>query len=387
MNRVYTQTAQGHQWLRRYWGRRPRLACILGFTETGLIPGISAAGTTPEQRRTTAIADAEFLYHGALASPQNPLPPLVQGVSPVLISRAVIAALRLPVLLFNAGLPQAPPVPHIDLAGVPAACLSTGQALPQSVVVSLFNLGISWGRRLSQEADSDYLIIGECVVGGTSTALALLVGLGFPVWGQICSSHATCNHEQKQTLVRQGLSHWSAQATATSRIDPLTIVAAVGDPMQAVAAGMAIAASCHGGVMLAGGTQMLAVYALVRAIAQYQRLSWQPQRIVVGTTRWVTDDPTCDAVGVAQQVGDVPLIATQLSFATAKYPPLRQYEAGFVKEGVAAGGCAIAASLYQNWQQAELLHAIETLYEQTLDRQRMTRAARAVSFSKNVGNS
>ena len=59
MNRVYTQTVQGQRWLRRYRGHRPRLACVLGFTETGLVPGISAAGATPEDRRFTAIADAE----------------------------------------------------------------------------------------------------------------------------------------------------------------------------------------------------------------------------------------------------------------------------------------------------------------------------------------
>lgn len=369
MNRVYTQTTQGYGWLRRYWGRRPRLACILGFTETGLIPGISAAGATPDHRRLTAIADAEFLFRGAIAAPHYPLPPLVEGVSPVLISRAIVAALRLPVLLFNAGLPLPPPVPYIDLGGQPAACLSTGCAMPLAVVTALLHLGLCWGHRLGHESGSEYLMVGECVVGGTTTALAVLLGLGFPVGGQVSSSHATCNHAQKQSLVQRGLDQWAARSSVDDVLDPLTVVAAVGDPMQVVAAGMAIAASCHGGVMLAGGTQMLAVYALARAIAQHQRRSWYPERIVVGTTRWVAEDPTCNTVAVAQRVGDVPLIATQLSFANANYPPLRQYEAGFVKEGVAAGGCAIAAALYQNWQQPQLLSVIEALYEQTLQQQ------------------
>jgi hypothetical protein len=34
-----------------------------------------------------------------------------------------------------------------------------------------------------------------------------------------------------------------------------------------------------------------------------------------------------------------------------------------VKEGVGAGGCAIAASLYHGWGQPELLQAIEDLAE------------------------
>jgi hypothetical protein len=50
--------------------------------------------------------------------------------------------------------------------------------------------------------------------------------------------------------------------------DPFKLVAAVGDPMQIAAAGMAIAASRRCGVLLAGGTQMLAVYALAQALAK-----------------------------------------------------------------------------------------------------------------------
>jgi NaMN:DMB phosphoribosyltransferase len=60
----------------------------------------------------------------------------------------------------------------------------------------------------------------------------------------------------------------------------------------------------------------------------------------------------------------VPLIATQLSFAQSRYSALQFYEKGFVKEGVGAGGAAIAASLYQNWTQEALLNQIETLLDQ-----------------------
>ncbi|NET54257.1 MAG: TIGR00303 family protein, partial [Merismopedia sp. SIO2A8] len=64
MIRVYTQRRQGHQWLQQYQKCPPVIACILGFTATGLIPGISAAGATPSARQYTAIADAEFLVKG-----------------------------------------------------------------------------------------------------------------------------------------------------------------------------------------------------------------------------------------------------------------------------------------------------------------------------------
>ena len=515
MIQVYTQLSQGHQWLQQYQGRRPILACILGFTATALIPSISAAGATPEDRKYTAIADAEFLVNGVTPQPRYPLPPLVAGASPVLISRAVVEAFDLPVYLFNAGLPQPPAVFAIDLGGVPAKCLTTGDALPLSTVKHLFEQGLKWGHQLAEVAADGYLMISECVVGGTTTALSLLTGLGIDAAGKVNSSHPSCNHAQKWEIVHKGLQRTGlgseevkdnpkSKIQNPKLIDPFRLVAAVGDPMQIVAAGMAIAAAQNCGVLLAGGTQMLAVYALARALSQldtsvlqsdadlaaqssptqkgigdreqelnvsqshglnvsqshglnvsqshglnvsqshglnvsklkvessnlqpanlqpanlqpanlqpanlrpnnlqpanlqpanlqpanlqpanlqpnnlqpanlqpnnlqpslqspFSPLIWQPQRIVVGTTRWVAEDPTGDTVGLARDIGGVPLLATQLSFATSRYPQLQAYEQGYVKEGVGAGGCAIAAHLYKGWSSVQLLQAIEALVE------------------------
>lgn len=370
MLQVYTQSAPGHQWLARHQDRLPGFACVLGFTETGLLPGISAAGATPESRRYTAIADAEFLINGPQLCPHYPLPLLTQGASPVLISRAVVEQLNIPVWILNAGLPQPPPVPCIDLGGQLAQCLSTSAALPLSMVEKLLQQGLDWGNRLAAEVPDRYLILGECVVGGTTTALAILTGLGIPSDGKVNSSHPICNHVQKQQLVEVGLSQAVGQLPDSPKTvpNPLHLVAAVGDPMQIVVAGMAIAASNHCGVLLAGGTQMLAVYALARAIAASASLAWQPHQVVVGTTRWVVEDPSGDTIGLAHAVGSVPLIATQLSFAASRYSQLQAYEQGYVKEGVGAGGCAIAAHLYRGWGQKQLLGAIEALADRCLER-------------------
>ncbi|MBD0269696.1 MAG: TIGR00303 family protein [Cyanobacteria bacterium Co-bin8] len=331
---------------------------MLGFTETGLIPGISAAGATPADRRYTALADAEFLLRGPQPAPRFSLPPLLAGASPTFISRAIVADLDLPVTLFNAGLPQAPSVPYIDLEGLPAQCLSSGRALPLATVRHLWQLGLAWGEKLAA-ATEGYLMLGECVVGGTTTALAVLLGLGIAAEGRVNSSHPTCNHAQKRLLVQAGLAQ-AELATASERANPLFWVAAVGDPMQPVVAGMALAASRTTGVLLAGGTQMLAVYALTKALADYYQLDWNPQQVVVGTTRWVAEDATGDTVGLAQATAAC-LLAAQLNFSGSQFPQLQVYEQGFVKEGVGAGGCAIAAHLYDGWAQEQLLQSIEAL--------------------------
>ena len=360
MIQVYTQPELGQQWLQRYWGCLPVFACILGFTETGLIPGISAAGANSEVRQYTAIADAEFLYNGPQPQPQHPLPPLHAGASPALITRAVIEALDIPVYLFNAGLPQPPSVPAIDLGGTPAKCLSQGRALELATVRQIFEQGLIWGEKLASVTQG-YLVLGECVVGGTTTALAVLTGLGIAASGKVNSSHPICNHAQKWAVVQAGL-----QRTRWELVRPLELVAAVGDPMQIALAGMAIAASRTRGVMLAGGTQMLAIYALIQAIIKTYGMAWQPEQVVVGTTRWVAEDSTGSTVELAKMIGPVPLLATQLSFAASRYPQLRAYEQGFVKEGVGAGGCCIAAHLSQGWNQSQLLQTIEAVVERTL---------------------
>jgi uncharacterized protein (TIGR00303 family) len=374
--KIYTELERSEAWLKRYYGGLPVFACVLAFTDTCLIPGISAAGLTPEDRKFTACADAEFLYYGAAHQPQFPLPPLTAGASPVLISRAVVEALNIPVYLFNAGLPAVPSVPLIDLGGTPARCLSTGTAMDLGTVKHLLEQGLFWGDQLSNnilQSSQDYLILSECVVGGTTTALSVLTALGVDATGKVNSSHPVCNHAQKWDVVQAGLKNIENIDQFT---DPLEVVAAVGDPMQVVVAGMAIAASRRCGVLLGGGTQMLAVYALLQAIAQTYSLSWQPEAIVVGTTRWVAEDSTGATVDLALNIGKnrmnwspevPPLLATQLTFINSRYPQLQAYEQGFVKEGVGAGAACIAASLCQNWQQEQLLTAIESQIQQLMN--------------------
>ncbi|OAB60244.1 hypothetical protein AY599_22785 [Leptolyngbya valderiana BDU 20041] len=369
MVRVYTQQERGRRWLECYRGAKPAFACVFGFTETGLLPDISAAGKTPEDRRKTALADAEYLLDGGeKIDPRFPLPPLAAGASPAVISRAVVRGLQMPTYLFDSGLPEPLPVStnpsqngrSLDLGGCVARCLTTGNALDRSAIEHLFEEGLKWGDRLSNVAD--YLVIGECVVGGTTTALSVLLGLGFDADGLVNSSYPHCNHALKRAVVREGLRRWRERTAGDERRDSaFSAVAAVGDPMQIVVAGMAIAASRRCGVLLAGGTQMLAVYALARGLVRETGMAWCGDRVVVGTTRWVAEDPTGSTVELAQLVGDVPLLATPLNLSASAYPQLQAYERGFVKEGVGAGGCAIAASL-AGWPHDRLVRDIDATF-------------------------
>jgi uncharacterized protein (TIGR00303 family) len=355
---IHTAPVLGNAWLDRYRGQQPHFACVLGFTATALIPGISAAGLTPADRQKTALADGEFLAKGICPSYKYPLPPLIAGASPAIVTKAILTALDIPYTIFNAGLPEPPSFPCLDLGGQTADCLSTGRALPAAVVEQLWQQGWHWGEQLI--ADASYLVIGECVVGGTTTAQAVLTGLGYQVDGLVNSSHPQCNHDQKRQLVACGL------AASPGAKDPRSIAAALGDPMQIVVAAMALAASRRGGVMLAGGTQMLAVYALAQAIAHREQIDYNPAEIVIGTTGWVTGDTSGNAIGLAQAIPQACLLSAELSFGSAGLPQLQVYDQGFVKEGVGAGASAIIAHLYGGWQNAEILKATEHLLQKYL---------------------
>ena len=68
---------------------------ILAGSRTAEVEGISAAGGTPDSRKYTAIADAEFLLNGPSEKTNIFLPPLPAGVSPALISHVAASLINI----------------------------------------------------------------------------------------------------------------------------------------------------------------------------------------------------------------------------------------------------------------------------------------------------
>ncbi len=351
------QPDQGQAFAGRLAGKRPLFVCVIASTDTALIPGISAAGASIELIPFTAAADAEVLAHGAARCitglPCNPLGP----PGPALITLAALQLAGIPHLLVNAGCRVTPDAPYVDLGGQPGGLISEGDAVPGAT--ELFEAGQKLGRDLI--AECDYLVLGESVPGGTTTALALLLALGIPAEGRVSSSLAGNAHGIKSQVAREALGHIEPGAVL---VDPLGAVATLGDPMQAAAAGIAAGAAGLGApVLLAGGTQMMAVLALLHRLAAVRRVAPPGDAIAIGTTRWVTEDPTADATGLMRDIGSEPLLTTNLSFASSRLAGLRRYEEHLVKEGVGAGGAAIAAALAAGTDCAALMERIECLYE------------------------
>lgn len=342
--------------------RAPLFACTVAYTATVRIPGLSAAGATPELRELTAAADAELLLHGeakCLAGlPSNPAGP----PGPILITLAALGLAGIPAIVIDAGCATRPIGPVHRIGDRPGDSIVTGQAVPNAR--DLFERGRHLGAELA--AQTDYLILGESVPGGTTTALAVLLALGVSAEARVSSSLAGNAHELKRATVAKAFEAAGIEKGGL-RADPLAAIERVGDPMQAAQAGLAIGAARRIPVLLAGGSQMAAVGAIIAALSDPAGPP-PPGRIAIATTGWVARDPTADVAGLFAEIGRYTAVAADLNFAAARHGVLRQYEAGYVKEGVGAGGAAVACLLRTGITAAALTAAIETLYGDLLSR-------------------
>ncbi len=337
-----------------------KFALCIGSTATSDLEGISAAGADGNARRLTPAIDAEALVLGSPRSAdQVPVSP--RGiVSPVVLSRAMMSLVDCSIDVFDCGAFYPPQVPHRRVGEQPAACPDSGSALALDTVQELFAAGRRAGNELASQVS--YLVVGECVPGGTTTALGVLTALGYPAEKLVSSSMPLADHDRRSKLIRTGL-QLAGLTAELARAEPLRAVAAVGDPMQAFAAGIAIEASKHVPVVLGGGTQMLAVFALASAIEGVDYIRERP--IAVLTTKWVAFDSESDPAQLAELVG-APFAASCPNFHCSRHSGLRAYEQGNVKEGVAAGALMALAHL-SGKTESQICEAVDNQYDAMVD--------------------
>jgi len=325
---------------------------VLAGSLTAEIDGISAAGSTALSRRYTALADAELLLHGPCGSRAFSLPPLPAGVSPALISYVASRFIGVTPLVLAVGLHQMPSFPYLCLecpVNGPAACLSSGHAMSYERVESLWAKGFAMGLKLRKP-----LLLAECVPGGTTTAQAVLTGLGLSVSSLISGSALMPPVALKTQLISEGL----RASKLGLQPSPKKLLAAVGDPFQPVAVGLLLGARQAGQkVLLGGGCQMLAVLALALEELSATLRPDFVEGIVLGTTAWLVDEVNSkdqskssllrllDVVGDYFGVGLVGM-STGLRFDRSRFQSLQDYETGYVKEGVGAGAFALLAQLH-----------------------------------------
>ncbi len=313
--------------------KRPLFICTIATTETGKIPGLSAAGANPDFTDFTPPADAELLLLGKCKSIQG-VPITPDGIpTPGLITMSALHLADIPVVVVNGGVKVKPQIPFVDLGGNSGRDIRSGNSVDN--VEEVIERAKILGEQLAKT--SDYLVIGESIPGGTTTALGVLSALGVNAQGKVSSTLPENPHSLKAEVVAAGLKAAGEKIGSLKR-NPIKAVSCVGDPMMAAMTGLVIGGAKQGPVLMAGGTQMTAVLAIINALSPEALCN-----VAIGTTRWVTKDVKSDICGIVKQFCDVPILAADLDFGPSKYPGLRIYETGLVKEGVGAGGASIAA--------------------------------------------
>lgn len=354
-------STKGRKSIARFKTSNPVFVCVISYTSTSEIPGLTVAGANPELIKYTSPADAEFLYYGSCRCIEG-VPATPDGKpTPALITRTALSLGKIPSFIIDAGAAVKPSVPVITLGLEPGRNIKVEDAMTVPAAHRAFEYGQVVGKELAHT--TDLVVIGESIPGGTTTALAVLTALGVEAKFKVSSSMPENPHALKNSVVEAALSRTGVRIRRS--ISPFDAVSLVGDPMIPSVAGIAQGALAAGSrVMLAGGTQMSAVLAFL------EKLNVPLKGICIGTTTYLLRDSSSDLTGLVDEVSpSVPILSCDLLLGESTKQGLRAFAQGFVKEGVGAGGASVAAMLKSDRITGKvLMKAIEKQYEHSIEK-------------------
>jgi uncharacterized protein (TIGR00303 family) len=318
---------------------------VISYTETCEIPGITFAGADKDSIKFTPPADAEYLYYGNCKTIDK-IPMTPDGKpTPAILTKTALESSSIPHIVINSGSKISPQLPFINTGLSYGRNILVESAMSDSQVSQAVNYGRIVGRNLASMTDC--LIIGESIPGGTTTALAILRGLGFKA--KVSSSIPNNPVELKNAIVNSALERLTSD-------DPYNIMAEVGDPMIPFVTGMLSAASEITKVMLAGGTQMTAVLAFA------SKIGFNEKNTAIGTTSYISNDDSANFKSLVSEIADIPAIAVNPGLENSQFSGLRAFSQGFAKEGVGAGGSIITSMIKSGNNSTNFLALAEKEY-------------------------
>lgn len=331
---IYGNKKNALKLLSRIWGKHGIFTCTVANTLTSTIPGISDAGDTPELTLFTGPADAELLSIGRTIC-INGIPINPGGIpTPAILTMAALQLSDISCFIINGGCKIIPHVPFFDVGATYGKKITTGKAVNN--VKKIFENGKILGKILAK--NNKFLVVSESCAGGTTTALAVMLAMGV-IKDNIVGSSSPNNPKKLKTELVADAFNVTGIEIGDLRHKPLKAIELVGDPMQAVNAGIVIGASETIPVIAGGGTQMSAVIAIAKEI--------EPKiigNIIHGTTRWMVNDTESNICAINDCItNDIPLVYVDMDYSKSQYDGLRAYERGYIKEGVGCGGACIAA--------------------------------------------
>ncbi len=312
---------------------------LAGSAAVSKIPGITAAGSTPELSFLTPAVDAEIVSAGKPLSVNEP-PMTPDGIpTPSIVTRACLNIASMWPLVINAGLSRKPLSVYLETGLQPADDPTKGDALPQ--LDKAIKTGIEIGKFLAKSFSDIY--VAESVPGGTTTAYLVLRAMGYSV-------ETSSSILQGSDSIKEDLWHKLTNGKEQRKMNPLDALKRYGDYMMALSLGLSRGAS-GSRIHYCGGTQMATVFDLDRIINNPAGA-----REVI-TTGWVIDHRPDT---MRKLVRDQKLVRVDISFHDSPFEGLRKYDEGHVREGAGMGGSYYLASAVSG--RKELMDEINRVY-------------------------
>lgn len=315
-------------------GKSATFLLALSNTQTANIEGITQAGI-PGMLHLTPTLDSEFVALGEVRSLAN-IAETPKGVpTPALITRAIHLLNPFKNIEFlDLGLEIKPKVDYFtihDFGIVPSGRIDKDAKINASEV---FQKGVEFGQNYTVKGD--YVILGESVPSGTTTANATALALGYDVKNKFSSSFKNVPNNIRETTITQALSNIKESDTL------FDILGRVGDNMLIFNAGFILGLNNRLPLILAGGTQMASVLLVVNKILEVMDGAIETSNLALATTKWVYEDTNSDIAGLLEMLS-FPLNSyyADFDFSLSQHLALKLYDEGEAKEGVGAGGALV----------------------------------------------
>jgi uncharacterized protein (TIGR00303 family) len=312
-------------------GKKATFMLALSNTKTANIEGITQAGI-PGMIHLTPTLDSEFVCTGQVRSLEN-IAETPKGVpTPALITRGIhLMAPYGRVELLNLGLEVSPKVDYFKLHNFniePSQSIAKGADIEAQ---ELFQKGVEFGQNYT--CQDEYIILGESVPSGTTTAMATALGLKYKVADAFSSSFKEVPNNIREKTLKLALSNLK------DKDDIFAVLSKVADNMLIFNAGFILGLNNRVPLVLAGGTQMACVLLIVDKMLKLMGGTMSTSNLALCTTKWVAHDENSDIEALLKLLRfEINAYYSDFDFSKSNHPALKLYDEGEAKEGVGAGG-------------------------------------------------
>jgi uncharacterized protein (TIGR00303 family) len=317
--------------IERLRGKKATFLLAISNTKTANIAGITQAGI-PNKIYLTPTLDSEFICTGEVRSLKD-IAQTPKGVpTPALITRAIhLLSPYGRIELLDLGVEVQP---RIDYFKIHNFNIDPSQNIAKGADINaqdIFQKGVEFGQNYTTK--DEYIILGESVPSGTTTARASAIGLKYKVADCFSSSFKDVPNDIREKTLKLALSHLG------EKDDIFDVLSKVGDNMLIFNAGFILGLNNRIPLILAGGTQMASVLLIVDRVLKLMGGTMESSNLALCTTKWVAKDKNSDIKAILTLLR-FPIHAyySDFDFSLTKHPALKLYDQGEAKEGVGAGG-------------------------------------------------